>query len=236
MTETTFENPAPSQFNKERYLPIARDLPVRVSHICCNKLKKAPMKKYQKENDFVPILGTMAEESRVREQGWLRTGCNAWDSKQPKSQPLSFWTNQDILQYIVQKGIEICSVYGDIVMVDENGYEYSPTNLMGDYGKLKCTGCDRTGCVYCAFGFHNERGETRFQRLAKTHPKLYEFAMGGGGWTDNPDFDPTAPKFDGDWQNWNPKKIWTPSEKGLGMKVVFDLCNEIMGKDFYRYE
>ena len=42
--------------------------------------------------------------------------------------------------------------------------------------------------------------------------------------------------MDGDWQNWNPKKIWTPNEKGLGMKKVFDLANEIMGKDFYRYE
>lgn len=235
-TENTFEEYTPSQFNKERYLPIARDLPVKISHICCNKLKKAPMKKYQKVNGVVPILGTMTDESRVREQGWLRTGCNAWDSKNPKSQPLSFWTNQDVLQYIVEHDIPICSVYGDIVMVDDNGYEYPPTNLIGDYGELKCTGCDRTGCIYCAFGFHSEKGETRFQRLARTHPKLYEFALGGGGWTDNPDYDPTAPEYDGDWKNWNPKQIWTPNEKGLGMKKVFDLCNEIMGKDFYRYE
>lgn len=224
-----------SQFDKSRYLPIAKDLPVKISHICCNKLKKAPMKKYQKEQGVVPIIGTMAEESRVRMQGWIRTGCNAWDSKNPKSQPLSFWTNQDVLQYIVENDLPICSVYGDIVSVDENGIEYPP-NILTGFGKLKCTGCDRTGCIYCAFGFHNEKGETRFQRLSKTHPKLYEFALGGGGWTDNPDYDPTAPEYDGDWKNWNPKQIWTPNEKGLGMKKVFDLCNEIMGKDFYRYE
>lgn len=231
-TENTFEK---SMFNKEKYLPIARDLPVKISHLCCSKLKKAPMKKYQKENGFVPIIGTMAEESRVRMQGWIRTGCNAWDSNEPKSQPLSFWTNQDVLQYIVENDISICSVYGDIVSVDENGVEYPP-NLLTGFGKLKCTGCDRTGCVYCGFGFHNEKGETRFQRLARTHPKLYEFALGGGGWTDNPDYDPTAPEYDGEWKNWNPKQIWTPNEKGLGMKKVFDLCNEIMGKEFYRYE
>ena len=225
----------PSQFNKEKYLPLARDLPVKISHFCCNKLKKAPMKKYQKEQGVVPIIGIIAEESRVRMQGWIRTGCNAWDSKNPKSQPLSFWTNQDVLQYIVEHDIPICSVYGDIVSVDENGIEYPP-NILTGFGKLKCTGCDRTGCVYCGFGFHNEKGETRFQRLAKTHPKLYEFALGGGGWKDNPDYDPTAPEYDGEWKNWNPKQIWTPNEKGLGMKKVFDLCNEIMGKEFYRYE
>lgn len=223
-----------SQFDKSRYLPIARDLPVKISHYCCNKLKKAPMKKYQHSTDRKPILGTMAEESRVRMQGWIRTGCNAFDSKEQKSQPMSFWTEQDVLRYIVENDIPICSVYGDIVAVDADGYEYPPNTLAPM--KLKCTGCDRTGCIYCAFGFHNEKGETRFQRLAKTHPKQYEFALGGGGWTDNPEYDPTAPKFDGDWENWNPKKIWTPNEKGLGLKMVFDLTNEIMGKDFYRYD
>jgi len=225
-----------SQFNKERYLPIARDLPVPVSHYCCNVMKKKPVKAAQKRLGLAPILGTMAEESRIRMQGWLRTGCNAFDSKQPKSQPLSFWTEQDVLQYAVENDINFASVYGDIVAVDLNGFEYDPHMLMQTGCKLKCTGCERTGCVFCAFEFHNERGETRFQRLARTHPRQYEYCMGGGQWVDNPAYDPTAPKMDGDWQNWNPKKIWVPSKKGLGMKAVFDMCNEIMGKDFYRYE
>ena len=43
-------------------------------------------------------------------------------------------------------------------------------------------------------------------------------------------------KMDGEWENWNPKKIWVPSKKGLGMGKVFDMANEIYGKDFYRYE
>lgn len=88
----------------------------------------------------------------------------------------------------------------------------------------------------CAFGFHLDKGVTRFQRLAFTHPKHYEFALGGGQWVDNPAYDPTAPKYDGEWENWNPKKIWVPSKKGLGMRKVFDMVNEVMGKDFYRYE
>ena len=91
-------------------------------------------------------------------------------------------------------------------------------------------------CIYCAFGFHLEKGETRFQRLARTHPRQYDYCMGGGQWADNPAYDPAAPEYDGEWKNWNPKKIWVPSKKGLGMKAVFDMVNEIYGKDFYRYE
>lgn len=34
-------------------------------------------------------------------------------------------------------------------------------------------------CMFCAFGAHLERGETRFQRLARTHPKQYAFCIGG---------------------------------------------------------
>jgi hypothetical protein len=102
--------------------------------------------------------------------------------------------------------------------------------------KLKTTGADRTGCIYCAFGFHREKGETRFQRIAKTHPRQYEYCLGGGQWVENPAYDPAAPEYDGEWKNWNPEKIWVPSKEGLGMKFVFDTVNEIYGKDFYRYE
>jgi hypothetical protein len=60
--------------------------------------------------------------------------------------------------------------------------------------------------------------------------------MNGGQWVDNPAYDPTAPEYDGEWKNWNPKKIWVPSKEGLGMRKVFDDCNQIYGKDFIKYE
>lgn len=225
-----------SIFNKEKWLPLARDTPFLISHYCCQVMKKSPMHNYQKQNKVVPFLGTLAEESRIRTQAWLRHGCNAFDSKKPTSQPLSFWTEQDILQYIVEYGLDIAGVYGDIVAYDKDGNEY-PASSLAPFGcKLKCTGCDRTGCLYCGFGFHSEKGETRFQRLARTHPRQYEYCMGGGRWVDNPHYDPTAPEYDGAWKNWNPKKIWVPSKKGLGLKAVFDMVNEIYGNDFYRYE
>lgn len=224
------------QFSKRKYLPLARDIPVPISHYCCQVMKKAPLHAFQKQSGLHPILATMAEESRVRRQAWLRTGCNAFDSNTPKSQPMSFWTEQDVLRYIVENRIEIASVYGDIVFVDDDGNEYDALSTMHDGCKLKCTGCQRTGCVYCAFGAHLDKGETRFQRLARTHPRHYEYCIGGGQWVENPAYDPVAPRFDGEWENWNPKKIWVPSKKGLGLGEVFRMVNEIYGKQFYRWE
>ena len=197
-------------------------------------MKKHPLENYHKETKRYPIIGTLAEESKLREQKWLQNGCNAFEAKKKTSQPMSFWLEQDILQYINDRGLEIASVYGDIVTTDNDGMEYN--TLLTTCGKLKCTGCQRTGCIFCGFGVHLEKGETKFQRLAKTHHKQYDYCLNGGQWVDNPQYDQTVPKYDGDWKNWNPKKIWVPSKKGLCMKKVFDDCNQIYGKDFIRYE
>ena len=229
-----FGTESKSIFNKEKWLPLCRDTAFKISHMCCSVMKKSPLLAYQRKTKRYPYLGTLTEESKLREQAWIKHGCNAWEGKKKSSQPMSFWTEQDVLHYIWEEGLEIASVYGDIVAVDADGLEYTPGIICCD--RLKCSGCQRTGCIFCGFGAHLEKGETRFQRLAKTHPRQYEYCLGGGQWVDNPDYDPTAPKMDGDWQNWNPKQIWVPSKEGLGMKKVFDDCNQIYGKDFIRYE
>ena len=212
-----------SPFNKEKWLPIARDLPVRISHKCCDVMKKSPLNKYQRKEKLHPYLGTMAEESRLRTQAWIRHGCNAFDSTKKTSSPMAFWTEQDVLEYIKRYGLEYAAPYGDLT-VDENGL-------------LKFTGYDRTGCIYCAFGMHIEKGKSRFERLKLTHPRLYDYSVGGGQWIDNPDYDPD---YDGEpddlgWIEWNPPKLWVPSAKGLGLGKVFDMANEIMGKELWRY-
>lgn len=217
-----------SQYNKEKYLPIARDLPVPISMYCCNVMKKQPAKIYSRQTKSHPILGTLAEESNLRRQAWLRHGCNAFDSVNPTSQPLSFWTEQDILQYIVESKLEICSVYGNIVPTNDQ------VSLEGKCD-LKCTGCQRTGCVWCAFGAHHDK-ESRFIRLRETHPNLYNYCMRGGQWVDNPAYVADAPEYDGEWKNWNPEKIWVPSREGLGMAKVFEMVNELMGKEFIKYK
>lgn len=222
-----------SPFNKTKWKALCEGTMFKISHKCCNAMKKQPMARYEKETKSYAYIATLTEESRLRTASWLRYGCNSYEGRK-HSRPMSFWLEQDVLQYIKDNKLDIASVYGDIVTTDENGMEYE--NTLAPCGKLKCTGCERTGCIFCGFGCHLEKGETRFQRLAKTHPKQYEYCMRGGQWVDNPSYDPTAPEYDGEWKNWNPKKIWVPSKQGLGMKKVFDDCNAIYGKDFIKYE
>ena len=138
------------------------EAPFKVSHRCCNIMKKKPIKKYEKETGKVPFIGTMASESQLRQQSYLKNGCNAFESKRPISTPIGFWTEQDVLAYIKLYNLEIASVYGEIVT--ENG-------------KLKTTKCDRTGCVFCGFGVHLEKEPNRYQRLEQTHPQLHRYCM-----------------------------------------------------------
>ena len=70
-----------------------------------------------KKTGRIPFLGTMADESKLRYAAWLKNGCNAFESKNPSSQPLSFWTEQDILEYIQKFDVPYCPVYGDVELV-----------------------------------------------------------------------------------------------------------------------
>lgn len=135
---------------------------VPISHKCCEVMKKEPAKAYEKETGRKPILATMAVESALRVRSWLQNGCNAFTAKRPSSQPMSFWTEQDVLEYIKTFGVAYASVYGEIV--DENG-------------KLKTTGASRTGCMFCMFGAHLEKEPNRFQCMKITHPKIYDYCM-----------------------------------------------------------
>lgn len=86
-----------------------------------------------------------------------------YEGNKIKSQPLGFWNRQDVLRYVVENDVEICSVYGDIKQ-DQQGNYYT-------------TGEQRTGCMFCGFGAHLEEEPNRFQRMAATHPKHYEICM-----------------------------------------------------------
>ena len=110
-----------SLFSKKKWLPLCQETQFLISHYCCNVMKKNVLKGYQKKTHRVPYLGTMAEESRLRTQKWIQNGCNAFEATKQVSAPLSFWTEQDVLHYIKREGLEIASVYGDIVEVDSNG-------------------------------------------------------------------------------------------------------------------
>lgn len=112
--EIVRSNGTKSEFNCEKWRYLL-DAPFKVSSRCCNVMKKKPMKKYSKETGRVPIIATMANESRSRRSTWMSTGCNAFNKKSPSSQPMSFWTEDDVLQYLHTYNVPYASVYGDIV-------------------------------------------------------------------------------------------------------------------------
>ncbi|MDD3538079.1 MAG: phosphoadenosine phosphosulfate reductase family protein [Eubacteriales bacterium] len=133
---------------KWRYL---LDAPFQIGAGCCAEMKKKPLDRYAKETERVPILGTMACESALRLQKWLLHGCNAFDNKKPVSMPLSFWLEENIWEYIHRFNVPYCKIY--------------------DMGYI------RTGCIFCMYGVHLEPEPNRFQRLQKTHPKLWRYCM-----------------------------------------------------------
>lgn len=144
------------------------DADYKIGAGCCAVMKKRPLHYYERVTGKVPITGETTEESRSREQAYLKHGCNAFQRKTGfKCTPIAFWTEQDVLEYIYTNNIPIPSVYGKILWED---------------GKYYTTGEKRTGCVYCCFGADkkDENGETRFVRLKRTHPKLYSYCINGG--------------------------------------------------------
>lgn len=177
------------------------DAPFPISHWCCKFLKKQPMITFQNKNKLYPLLATMASESRLRTSAWLMTGCNVFEGD-AKSTPMAFWTDQDVLRYIVKYDVEICSVYGDIVPKrDIEGQMDFMDMCEGCEDTYETTGADRTGCIFCMFGVHLDKKPNRFQRLKETHPKQYDYCINGGEMRDGQ---------------------WLPNKKGLGLGKVLD--------------
>lgn len=138
------------------------DAPFKIGSQCCSVMKKTPVHLFHRQTGKVPFVGTLAEESRLRTQQYLKQGCNGFDNKIPTSLPMAFWKEQDVLQYIYENKLNIAEVYGT-VQHDKDGYF--------------TTGVNRTGCMFCGFGCHLEKAPNRFQRLAITHPKQYDYII-----------------------------------------------------------
>lgn len=153
-----------SQFNQRfKKWKFLVDSPYPIAEKCCGELKTKPLNRYQRKSGRVPIVGTMACESKRRQSAFLKTGCNVYRENNPTSKPLSFWTEQDVLRYLKENHIPYSTVYGDIVE-DEKG-------------RLATTGAKRTGCMYCPCGAHLEKKPNRFQRMAETHPEQYDYCI-----------------------------------------------------------
>lgn len=188
-----------SQFSQEKY-KFFLEAPFEISNQCCSVMKKNPAHDYSKRTGRMPMTAEMAIESRLRTQKWIQHGCNMFSAKHPKSTPMSFWTEQDVLQYIYENNLPICSVYGEVVKADSEitgqmDFEDWGFGIEEESHSYKTTGCSRTGCMFCGFGCHLNNDD-RFVRMQETHPKQYEYIM----------------------KPWN--------EHGLGYKEVIDWINE----------
>ena len=165
------------RYDKSRYR-FFLDAPFEISDRCCKVMKKAPAHDYQKKTGKSPMTAQMASESRLRTEQWLHNSCNGFDLAIPTSNPMSFWTEQDVLLYIKSHNLPICSVYGEVVTDDEEWGQIDMAQWTGmelfELGNkpLHCTGCHRTGCVLCGFGAHIG-DDDRFVMLKETHPKFY---------------------------------------------------------------
>ena len=188
------------RYDLSKWIPL-RDSDIPISDKCCNVMKKRTAREFEKTTGKKCIVATLAEESNLRQTDWIRNGCNSFEAKKPMSKPMSFWTEQDVLTYLHRYNINIASPYGEIVETDD--------------GTLKTTKCDRTGCIFCAFGCHN-KGDERFLRLKETHPRQYDYCINGG--------------------EYDEAGKWIPNKDGLGMGKVFDTVNSLYGENFIRYK
>lgn len=133
---------------KWRYLI---NTPILISDKCCTVMKKNPAIAYTRQTERKPFIGNTVAESKGRLQQYLRTGCNSYNLRAPNSKPLAIWTEENIWKYINQFNVPYSDIYN-------KGYT-------------------RTGCIYCGFGCHLEKGLNRFQRLKQTHPRLWRHGM-----------------------------------------------------------
>lgn len=192
----TYEN---SMYACIKYKPLL-DADFRISDECCMAMKEKPLMEWQKKEQRKPFIGIMASESIRRKNAWIRNGCNVYDSKYPCSKPLSVWTEQNIYEYTKRYDLPLAKPYGEIVH---------------DGCKYYTTGCDRTGCIFCGYGAHLDKGR-RFKELVKLEPRLYEFCLNGGERDD--------------------KGMWIPNKQGLGFRYVYDILNSIYGNRFVEYD
>lgn len=126
------------------------DAPFKVSSKCCDIMKKNPLTKFERKAKLKPFIGTMAQDSSIRSESYRLHGCN--NHKGGKSQPMGFWLEKDVWEYIRTRNLQYSQIY--------------------DMGE------SRTGCIFCLFGCHlEEKDNNRFVRMKKSHPKLHKYCM-----------------------------------------------------------
>lgn len=187
--------------------------PFEFSEKCCDKVKKKPLKKYEKETGKICITGEMAIESLDRKKEYMKHGCIMNNKKRPKCTPIGFWTTQDVLECAYRYNIKIPTIYGTVKKSDDGTY--------------LLTGEKRTGCEICGFGLMEDL--TRFDRLKERKPGIYKEMMRGGEWIrkDLYRFVKFRPNSIPIWSNL----YWVPNSYGYGYKFALNYLYKSLNID-----
>jgi 3'-phosphoadenosine 5'-phosphosulfate sulfotransferase (PAPS reductase)/FAD synthetase len=129
------------------------DSGIKISDKCCFFLKEEPINRYVKETGSLPIIGSLAIESKRRRKAYMNTGCNHFSKNKMRSRsmPIAFWTEDNIWEYIRKYNLE--------------------------YSKIYDMGIQRTGCMFCTFGIMFDKEPNRFQLMKEMHPKHYNYCI-----------------------------------------------------------
>jgi len=124
------------------------DYPLKVSDLCCVKMKEEPLKKWAKENNKnIPIIGIMQEEGGRR----ARAKCIVVKDKKIKAfQPLVVITKEWENDFIEHNNIRLCELY------------YPPYNFR------------RTGCKGCPFALDLQHSLDVMEQLLPNERKQCE--------------------------------------------------------------
>ena len=136
----------------ERWMYLLNE-PYQVSNRCCFWLKHQPAKAYERRTGRHPYIGLLASESRQRTLGYVQQGgCNFMKESgknRPRSLPIAIWKDEDVWAYIRDRHLSLPDIYDK--------------------------GAERTGCMGCGFGVHNQ--PDRFDLMRKLWPKWYDLIM-----------------------------------------------------------
>lgn len=140
-----------SQFQCPKILQyqLSNDFKLNVSSMCCNKLKKEPIKKWQKENNKpITLTGMRKEEGGQR----ANIGCILTDSNGnlQKFHPLLVVSEEWENEFIKRNNITLCKLY------------YQPYNFK------------RTGCKGCPFALDLQEQLDVMERLLPNEKKQCE--------------------------------------------------------------
>ena len=136
---------------KQLKYQFTKDFNLKISNLCCYKLKKEPIKKWQKENNkTITLTGMRKDEggTRANLKGCIITDK---DNKIVKFHPLLV-VNDEFENYFIEKNnIKLCKLY------------YPPFNFK------------RTGCKGCVFSIDLQEQLDIMERLLPNEKKQCEF-------------------------------------------------------------